>query len=179
MVWDGATTVHDNWGTRPSLLQAQRINCVFRGADSVRIFPLDSLGRAGLFSTFQKGGDGTIPILIDQRNQGTPWFGIERFLSPAVHIEESPIPGEFEISLYPRPAGNFVNISLKSTTGREYTLEIRTILGKLVKFARILAESEVSRFIQLKINDLTPGTYFLSVKTDSRSKPKSIPLVKF
>jgi hypothetical protein len=79
MVWDGTTSVHDQWGTAPTLMKplhlTVRLNIV---ADLIRIIPLDGEGKARsdsfLVAPTQQG---VFDIALDQAIHPTVWFAIE------------------------------------------------------------------------------------------------------
>jgi hypothetical protein len=79
MMWDGTTTIHNNWGSAPTLLQpVQTTLRLHLKADSVRIVPLTGLGAEGTSSRFLYPVDTNAFVLaIDLSADRTPWYGIE------------------------------------------------------------------------------------------------------
>lgn len=68
--------------------------------------------------------------------------------------------GELDgVSVYPNPTEGVVN--LKFTENQNYTVEIVNVLGELV-FAKV-----VSSNTQLELDNLVPGAYMLSVRTEN------------
>jgi hypothetical protein len=81
MEWDGTSTIHDHWGTSPTLVEPLQLTVQLTiQADSVRVFPLDSLGRETRgFSTYMPSSLNAFTITIDQNRLQSMWFGIQAF----------------------------------------------------------------------------------------------------
>jgi hypothetical protein len=81
MVWDGTTTIHDNWGGAPTQVAPLLLTLVLNvSADSLRVYPLDpSGGETRGFSTCVPSGPNAFRLVIDQSQSQSMWFGIEAF----------------------------------------------------------------------------------------------------
>ena len=79
MLWDGSTTIHDNWGTAPTLISPVRAVLRFRvRADSLKLSPLTVLGGEGSGSRVIFPSDAnTFTVSIDQSAEKTPWYGVK------------------------------------------------------------------------------------------------------
>ncbi|RMF33422.1 MAG: hypothetical protein D6747_06975 [Chlorobiota bacterium] len=76
-IWSGDSSTHRGWGTEPMQLEAMTVTLTWRhNADTLRIIPLDSLGRpiASAVATLTKGTGGRFRFTLDQRQYQTPWF---------------------------------------------------------------------------------------------------------
>jgi len=91
MVWDGTTTIHDHWGSAPTLMQPAhlRLNLIVE-ADSIRVYPLSTTGGVVAEGTtyFPKPGQ-VFDVDLDQGRDRTVWYGVERYAS-ASRVDEEP-----------------------------------------------------------------------------------------
>jgi len=73
---------------------------------------------------------------------------------------------EFHCLIYPNPTSKFVNISLYSKKSENVVLSVRDINGKEKKHIPI---GKISNIIhEIDCTDLSPGIYFVTVKTNLR-----------
>jgi hypothetical protein len=108
MLWDGATTIHNNWGTGPTLVSP--LNAMLRlrvQADSLRLSPLTVLGGAGPAARIiYPSAANAFTVSIDQSADKTPWYGIEPMGSgvPTEVTELAAAPTRFCLEQnYPNP----------------------------------------------------------------------------
>lgn len=82
MIWDGKTTVHNNWGNAPTQISplVLKLNLELL-ADSIRIYPLDKYGNNNprLYTTYLPNAENRFEILLNQNLSNTLWFGVEQF----------------------------------------------------------------------------------------------------
>ncbi len=101
MVWDGEVSVHDRWGTAPTLIQPLVVRLTLSiQADSIHVFPLNECGKEDQHFTLVAGSDGRFDLVIDQEVFGTPWFGIKAFAKSTSHDE---VEDQLSFSLHPNP----------------------------------------------------------------------------
>ncbi len=151
MVWDGINTIHNNWGSAPTMVYPLRLEFKLNvHADSLRIYPLDANGNADpIFETFYPIGENLFSVVFDQQENKTLWFGIEHFGDGTTAVENSPSP-VFNYSLeqnYPNPFNpttrihftlakkGFVRLAVYDLLGREVEIlvdEIQTAGGHAV-----------------------------------------------
>ncbi len=94
---------------------------------------------------------------------GTAVATVVQNVSPCVGIEE--IAGAGEISIYPNPANDYVNISVPANLASAATsVEITDALGKIV-----MKESINTEVTTLRIAKLEEGVYFFRVITNSQT----------
>jgi hypothetical protein len=72
-------------------------------------------------------------------------------------------------SIYPNPAHNSLNVDLKLSKTAIDGLEIRDVTGRLVFKMNVSAEDGTNAHYIIPTETLTPGTYFLKVKTSDGS----------
>ena len=78
MGWDGTQTVHNNWGTGPTVQAPMVITLRLHiEADSLRVYPLSTTGEAGISFMVQPMAPGYFELVIDQDEYPTLWFGLE------------------------------------------------------------------------------------------------------
>jgi hypothetical protein len=106
MVWDGSVTVHDQWGTPPTLVQPLKATVRLRiAADSLRVWELDSLGRGkGMARTYLRADSNLFIVEIDQSVDRTPWYGLEAFGKGTLTVVEAHHPSGWSLEQnYPNP----------------------------------------------------------------------------
>lgn len=71
------------------------------------------------------------------------------------------VPNKTDISIYPNPANNVVNLKLSNAAiGKKITINITNTLGQLVKTQSATSQSAM----QVSVSDLAPGTYLMYIK---------------
>ena len=143
MVWDGETTVHNNWGEAPTELYPVAV--VFDlaiPADSIRIIPLNEIGEPMHQGYVQEPEDGKIRVKLDQTIHNTIWFGLEAYgikTDVDQNMKTNSLPADYKLfPNYPNPfsvsAGNSVTV-LKFTLPfeSEVRIDIYNLLGQRVR----------------------------------------------
>jgi hypothetical protein len=94
---------------------------------------------------------------------GTATATVVQNVSPCTGIEE--IAGAGEISIYPNPANDFVNIAVPSSvSSSNATVEVTDALGKLV-----MKENINTDVTTLRIATLEDGVYFFKVIANNQT----------
>ncbi|MGH7454494.1 MAG: T9SS type A sorting domain-containing protein, partial [bacterium] len=104
--WNVNRTHLFNWGHAPARMEPQRLFLEFHlPVDSIWIFPLDALGRAGNHQSFKPDAQGSLRVAIDQRATPNVWYGIRHFNKPVAVREPNHLsPKAFSLSQsYPNP----------------------------------------------------------------------------
>jgi hypothetical protein len=78
------------------------------------------------------------------------------------------------ITVYPNPASTYLFISMANYVTGKITLELFDALGKKVKELEVFSNGISEEHIQMDINTLTKGIYFLKVKNNSAIISKKI-----
>jgi hypothetical protein len=77
-VWNGTTTLNNNWGTSPTLQRRVNITLELKiEADSIKLYQLNAEGKEGVFQTIAPVSANTFVINLDQNTAPTLWWGIE------------------------------------------------------------------------------------------------------
>ena len=86
MLWDGTTSIHNNWGTAPTTVAPILLICrLTMQADSIRVYPLDSLGRETKgYTTCLPVQPNTFNVILSQSQTTSMWFGVEAYGNGAV-----------------------------------------------------------------------------------------------
>lgn len=109
MVWDGITSINNNWGGAPTEIQALNLNLELNiNAPYIAIYPLDETGKEMTPLYFSPSEPGKFNIQIDQLENPTVWFGVEALETvPTFEISENK-----NIKVYPNPVGNSFNLNI-------------------------------------------------------------------
>jgi len=80
-----------------------------------------------------------------------------------VRTSISPISLHSEISIFPNPTNNFINIDLKEIS-KDIVLTINDISGQIM-LSRVFSNQ---RYIQFSLKSFSDGIYFIKVKADDK-----------
>lgn len=123
MLWDGTTSVHNNWGGEPSLIAPLNMELKLKtNFPFVKIYPLNEEGETNEFNSqsFATGADGYATVTLDQKIDKTLWYGIKgtqsNELGPYLVLSEE----QFEFEAKPDNSKSFtinssVNWSVSSS----------------------------------------------------------------
>lgn len=84
-------------------------------------------------------------------------------------------PNFFNLTIYPVPTQNLLNIDFTSPIGQDYDLKIFNLLGAEILYSKISALAGQNSY-QISTNKFTSGMYF--VKLDSKKSSASIKFIK-
>ena len=106
MIWDGITSINNNWGGAPTEIQALNLNLELNiNAPYIAIYPLDETGKEMTPLYFSPNEPGKFNVQIDQLENPTVWFGVEALEAvPTFEVSEKK-----HIKVYPNPVGNSFN----------------------------------------------------------------------
>ncbi len=139
MIWDGTTTIHDDWGHTPTQVHPitveMNLNIL---ADSISIYPLNSSGNiiTGSEYTFLPVTSNRFAFALDQSIDHTMWFGIEKFGDGVTSINEdvNSNPEEFKLHQnYPNPFNNQTIINYSVGISSEIDIAIYDLLGNRIR----------------------------------------------
>jgi hypothetical protein len=121
MVWDGTTTVHDNWGTSPTTVEPLALSLqLSMTADSIRVYPLDTYGRETKgYTTYHPSSPNTYAITIDQSQSKSMWFGIEKFKDNMIPFLNFRVPAALDTISKNNP--KTFSVSVTAPTGDQVT----------------------------------------------------------
>ena len=135
MAWDGTSTVHDNWGSPPTLICPILLIGRFHvAADSIRVHPLGTSGEVASPGTVYAPSDtNTFTVVF---NQPTPWYGIEAFGGGVTSTGSRPgegVPERYGLfQNYPNPFNPVTAISYRLPVVSRVRLVVYDVLGREV-----------------------------------------------
>jgi len=94
----------------------------------------------------------------------TPQFNIE--LDPDIMINTEDLLNQNDISIFPNPANEIINVGFSKTLNEEISVRIFNLQGQLLQ-EKIVANSQ--ELIQLHTKNFADGIYFVQVRTESQS----------
>jgi hypothetical protein len=135
MVWEGTTTIHNNWGTSPTQISPLSIVLSLEiTADSIYVYPLDSKGKESIFSVLYPSQPGIFNLFIDQNNSKTLWFGIERFSNISDTRDRHSTLMNYDLEQnYPNPFNGYTTFKYVLPKESSVSFIIYDILGRRVK----------------------------------------------
>ncbi len=83
----------------------------------------------------------------------------------------------FEMSVYPNPASDYMNIDFTSMTNDDVQLFITDINGKVIKEDKINSETGFN-YKRVDLRDMMSGTYFVIAKTSKKTETKMLVIAK-
>ena len=184
MIWDGTTTVHDNWGGPPTLVQPVMLMVEMRiEADSIRVTPLDQFGRESFVSAmYHPSAPNSFIVLLDQNRERTPWFGVEKFgrgVSTGSDDGRASTPLEFRLEQnYPNPFNPLTRIRFSIPRSSAVSLKVFDSLGRCVA---VLAEELMqpgSYERTLDASALAGGVYFYRLAATQYSHTNKLLILK-
>ena len=168
MVWDGTQTVHNNWGTGPTVQAPLALTLrLHLEADSLRVYPLSTIGEAGIPFILQPVAPGYFELVIDQEEYPTLWFGLEA-LGGLVPAKEASGTGLL-LRHYPNPVGegpHFIEYQLAQ--GAEVEFRVFNAQGQVVE---VLKEGWMAAGIHrtsFETDGLPAGSYLFSLAARSK-----------
>lgn len=166
MVWDGTQTVHNNWGTGPTLQAPIVLTLRLHiEADSLRVYPLSPIGAPGAPLLLEPVQPGYFELQVDQSVYPTLWFGLEALGGLVPAREEAPGTGML-LRHYPNPVGDGPHyIEYQLAEGAEVELRVFNALGQLV--ARQVEGQRAAGVhrASFETNGLPAGSYVFSLAT--------------
>jgi hypothetical protein len=166
MIWDGTVTVHNNWGMAPTLQNPLTVHLQLGvQADYLRLYPLNTMGHEGNYTTIQPTSPGKFDVLIDQNQSKTLWYGVEAFGSGVTAVQEPY--GEMGLEVSPNPVGDGP-VTVKWNAVGEARLEVVNMDGQVV-FSEVEAEGVQERIIS---GGLAAGVYVVWYEAEPRTTPQ-------
>jgi hypothetical protein len=183
MIWDGATTVHDNWGTAPT--RVYPLNLSFNltiAADSIEVFPLDVLGNADSSDYYLiKGADDVFTLTLNQNIDATLWYGVEAFGNgvPAVVRRTKIEARNFALKQnYPNPFNPSTVIRYELSADNFVTLKVYDVLGREVKTLVSEQENAGTHSVTFSADNLPSGVYLYKLISSKYASTRKMLLLK-
>lgn len=183
MLWDGTTTVHDNWGTAPTQVYPLNVNLnLILSADSIRVFPLDVLGTADSLHFYSiKGIEDTFNLTLNQNVDATLWYGVEAY-GNGVPTDVSR--NTFQITKfalyqnYPNPFNPATLISYELSSDGFVILKVYDVLGREIKTLISDREKTGTHSVTFAAPNISSGIYFYRIITGGYVSTKKMLLLK-
>lgn len=103
----------------------------------------------------------------------TPQFNIE--LDPDIMINTEDLFNQNDISIFPNPANEIINIGFSKSLNEEISVRIFNVQGQLLQEKNAKNTQEV---IQMNTKNYADGIYFVQVRTESQSLTKRVAIQK-
>jgi hypothetical protein len=171
MVWDGTTTIHNNWGGSPTQVAPLLVTLQLRmNADSIRVYPLDpSGGETRGFSTYVPSAPNTFHPTIDQSRSLSMWFGIEAFgngTATTVSGDAAGIPLENRLEQnFPNPFNPATLIRYQVSAALNVRLAVYDVLGREVAVLVSEQKAPGTYAVSFDGTNLASGMYFYTLTT--------------
>jgi hypothetical protein len=164
MIWDGTTTVHNNWGRNPSLIAPNLISVKLKNKSAgLKLTPLDTRGNPVESKTkyFVCDESGYSKILLNPGVDKTVWYAVETVADWSI-TKTARVEIENHIMCYPNPSTNSVKIKLVYPPGKTFDLIVHDSTGKQVKSEQNQNEFECTK------SELGSGMYFFRAIVDNK-----------
>ena len=190
MIWSGTTSINNHWGSKPTQIYPLKLKLDLAiTADSIRVYPLDNIGRESELSakTYKPFALNHFMVDLDQSVYGTLWFGIKKYGSGAVGIEkDNEIPTKTELMQnYTNPFNpeTTIQYTIPSNVKGEtinVTLKVYDILGREVvtlvdEYKQAGTYNSQFSIINYK---LASGVYFYTLKAGSYTSTKKMIILR-
>lgn len=170
MIWDGTQTVHDDWGSPPTLMQPLELTLQLNvQADSILVYPLDEMGQESTYTAYAPIADNLFQISIDQQVDQTPWYGIEA-RGEGIALSTQDLFEQVAVELYPNPAQDQLTMRYEVlAAGRgEASLVLYDMLGKRVGTWKQDAHRSGMQTWTISVESLASGLYTYRFELDGK-----------
>jgi hypothetical protein len=188
MIWDGNTTIHNNWGSAPTQIAPLTVILKLNiKADSLKLYPLDSKGKEDKNKAvlYLPTGVNTFEVAMNQSVSKTLWYGVEKYGSGTTSVnEEDILPSDYYLGQnYPNPFNPSTNFSFRipSSAGTTFTtLKIYDVLGKEIATVinSELSPGEYKIPYSTAVSALASGVYYYTLRSGSYSATKKMVVLK-
>jgi hypothetical protein len=177
MVWDGTRTIHDNWGTAPTLVEPVTISLrLTLYADSLYLFPLDVEGNPGSTKEIlYPSSANTFQVVLNQNTTKTVWFGIEAFGKGIANVglNEHAAPTDFFLSQnYPNPFNPKTRITYSLPEPARVKVTVTNILGREIETLVDQWMPAGTFSVMLNAAELASGIYFYTLRAGKFSQTR-------
>lgn len=178
MTWDGTRTIHNNWGSAPTVMKPLRVTLrigVPIAPEATAYLFLHTLDATGVVTSTRRVdlGPNGLEIVLDQAVDRTPWYGIEMVNTTA--REGGGLPDRFSFDgIWPNPASGIARLGITMEAGQEASLEVFDMLGRRVLTRPVPPEPGRST-IDLDVSRFAAGLY--QVRVTAGGAQKARPLV--
>ncbi len=165
MIWDGTTTIHDDWGTSPALIYPLTLSISLKTKFPVlRVTPLNVYGQEVLSKAkfYITGGDGFATVNFDQYEDKTIWYSIKGITGDYSNMESFSTDSESQILCYPNPSNDIVHFKWTGNTNEPVQLLIFNVAGEEI------LRRDMQYEINLPANEIGKGVHIYHIITDDK-----------
>ncbi|MFA7419158.1 MAG: T9SS type A sorting domain-containing protein, partial [Melioribacteraceae bacterium] len=178
-----------NWGNKPTQIYPLKLKLDLAiAADSIRVYPLDVRGQEleSTAKTYKPSAVNHFLVELDQSINRTLWFGVKKFGSGTVGIEESlEIPTKTELMQnYPNPFNPETMIRFTVQASSKVSLKIYDVLGR--EIVTLMDEYKAAGNYEVNFNsshfersrEMASGIYFYKLSAGNYSSVKKMIFLK-
>lgn len=154
MLWDETISVHNNWGTGPTLIAPLSLTLKMKNnSDGLKIFPLDIKGNPdySLTKYFVSDESGYSTVELKTAEDKSVWYGVETVSDWSITNNNNLNKESSSIICFPNPSSNYTII--KNTDLENFELQIYDISGK------ILFSGKSKQKYQIDKMEIGPGVF--------------------
>lgn len=182
MLWDGINTVHNNWGTAPTLMYPLKVSFSIKiFADSIRIYTLDTKGLEKGFITVFPSNQNTFDFSIDQNVSKSLWFGLETFgkggLVPVNDIRQKTLNYNIEQN-YPNPFNPVTIINYSLANPGNVCIKVFNAIGQQVSVLENTYKLAGKYSVLFDASKLSNGIYYYQIISGEFTRVKKAILLK-
>lgn len=126
-------------------------------------------GEYSRFAFANLNDDDNLEMLAGNRRGGLGLFSTPFTLGGLLYNSTAENINELEFNVFPNPADDVLNISLKNERLSQSSFRLFNSLGQTFESGMIIGERH-----QLSIGHLAPGVYFMEIKTEEKSGVKKV-----
>ena len=169
MVWDGTTTLHDQWGGAPTEMSPVSLTVELEiQADSILVHPLDTRGaKTGAAYAHRPAAPNRFRVSFDQNKDHTVWYGIEKYGPGTAARSGQDPPSRFALlPNYPNPFNPGTTIAYHIPQNGRVELQIYDVRGRLVETLIDEFQKAGQHMVSLSAADWPSGAYFCRLSMD-------------
>lgn len=135
MVWDGTTSMHNNWGRNPSLIKPQQISVKIKNNSAgLKVTPLDVIGNPVTSEAkyFVSDENGYSHVSVNTEDDKTVWYAVETVAdwtttgSSGINIKSN------GVNYFPNPSADAIYFKPVIPSTEISQLQIFNVTGKLI-----------------------------------------------
>jgi hypothetical protein len=167
MKWDGTTTVHNNWGKSPALIDPLNLELKLKTSHpALIVYPMDEFAEIteNKADTLIADDEGYVTLNLDQQVDKTLWYGIKgtQINRDTTNVDDTVTsafrePGKLPLKTYPNPASEKICFEWSSPGNEKAIVRIYDITGSLLLRRRINNKEWID------IRKFEPGIYPVSL----------------
>ena len=169
-IWNGTTSVNNNWGTAPTLQQPAIFKLKLNiQADSIKIYPLSNIGKESAGKKIIPTTPNNFDVTLDQTIDKTLWYGVETFGIGSTTGIVPPNPNMPTLNQsYPNPVyDNTVNLDYTVRENGTINIGIYNLTGRLIKNVFSAWQPVGQYSLKVDISTLPTGQYHIILNEEN------------